>query len=90
MLPTLAETKWTIPCICSSERELPDLIFKFTEAFAWMTEVAFEAEKLDHHPDWTNVYNTVNVLLSTHDENNLNEKDILLAKFMEKTFEKFN
>ena len=63
---------------------------KFTEAFAWMTEVAFEAEKLDHHPDWTNVYNTVNVLLSTHDKNNLTEKDILLAMFMEKTFEKFN
>ena len=68
-------------------------VFKFKtfiEAFAWMTEVAFGAEKLNHHPDWTNVYNTVNVLLSTHDENKLTEKDILLAQLMEKTFDKFN
>ena len=68
-------------------------IFKFktfTEAFAWMTEVALGAEKLDHHPDWTNIYNTVNVLISTHDENKLTEKDIALASLMEKSFDKYN
>ena len=61
----------------------------FTEAFSWMTEVAFEAERLDHHPDWTNIYNTVKVLLSTHDKNKLTEKDISLAKIMEKAFVKY-
>ena len=55
----------------------------------WMTEVAFEAERLDHHPDWTNIYNTVKVLLSTHDKNKLTEKDISLAKIMEKAFVKY-
>ena len=55
-----------------------------------MTEVALGAEKLDHHPDWTNIYNTVNVLLSTHDENKLTEKDIALASLMDKSFEKYN
>ena len=67
-------------------------IFKFktfSQAFAWMTEVAFYAEKLDHHPDWTNVYNTISVLLSTHDKNKLTEKDILLAKFMDQSFDKY-
>ena len=68
-------------------------VFKFktfTAAFAWMTEVAFEAEKLDHHPDWSNTYNTVNVLLSTHDEDKLTEKDIILASLMDKSFGKHN
>ena len=45
-----------------------------------MTEIAIRAEKLDHHPDWTNIYNKVTVILSTHDEGNITKKDILLAK----------
>ena len=68
-------------------------IFKFksfTEAFSWMTEVAFEAEKIDHHPDWTNIYNKVDVSLSTHDQNKLTNKDLSLAEVMEKTFVKYN
>ena len=80
---------WTL--VNENRKAKKDFKFQtFNQAFAWMTEVAFQAEKLDHHPDWTNVYNTVSVLLSTHDENGLTEKDILLARFMEKTFEKFN
>ena len=62
----------------------------FTEAFAWMNEVAFEAEKIDHHPDWTNVYSSVDVTLSTHDQNKLTNKDLSLAKTMEKAFVKYN
>ena len=62
----------------------------FTEAFSWMTEVAFEAEKIDHHPDWTNVYSSVDVTLSTHDQNKLTNKDLSLAKTMEKAFVKYN
>lgn len=58
--------------------------FKFTdfqEAFAFMTRVAFLAEKFDHHPNWSNVYNTVEIELTTHDKGNtVTEKDRKLAK----------
>ena len=53
----------------------------FSEAFAFMTRVALEAEKMDHHPNWTNVYNTVEITLNTHSEGNVvTEKDRKLAK----------
>lgn len=53
----------------------------FSEAFAFMTRVAIEAEKMDHHPLWTNVWNTVEIWLSTHDAGDVvTEKDHLLAK----------
>jgi 4a-hydroxytetrahydrobiopterin dehydratase len=53
----------------------------FSEAFAFMTRVALEAEKMDHHPKWTNVWNTVEIWLSTHDAGNvLTDKDHALAK----------
>jgi 4a-hydroxytetrahydrobiopterin dehydratase len=53
----------------------------FSEAFAFMTRVALEAEKMDHHPEWKNVYNTVEVWLSTHDAGDIvTEKDKKLAK----------
>ena len=58
--------------------------------FSWMTEVALEAEKIDHHPDWTNVYSSVDVTLSTHDQNKLTNKDLSLAKTMENAFVKYN
>lgn len=52
----------------------------FSEAFAFMTRVALEAEKMDHHPNWQNVYNTVEIWLSTHDAGNIvTEKDKKLA-----------
>jgi 4a-hydroxytetrahydrobiopterin dehydratase len=53
----------------------------FSEAFAFMTRVAMEAEKMDHHPLWTNVYNEVEIWLNTHSEGNIvTEKDHKLAK----------
>ena len=53
----------------------------FSEAFAFMTRVALEAEKMDHHPNWTNVYNTVEITLNTHSAGNVvTEKDRKLAK----------
>jgi 4a-hydroxytetrahydrobiopterin dehydratase len=53
----------------------------FSEAFAFMTRVALEAEKMDHHPDWSNVYNTVEISLSTHSAGDIvTEKDRKLAK----------
>ncbi len=52
----------------------------FSEAFAFMTRVALEAERMDHHPLWTNVYNTVEIWLSTHDAGNVvTDKDRKLA-----------
>ena len=58
-------------------------IFKdFNEAFGFMTRAALAAEKLDHHPEWRNVYKTVEVVLSTHDAGGLTSLDIDLAKAM--------
>lgn len=56
----------------------------FVEAFGWMTKVALVAEKLDHHPEWYNVYKTVEVTLATHDADGLTQKDVELAKAMER------
>lgn len=55
----------------------------FNEAFGWMARVALVAEKMDHHPEWFNVYKTVEVTLSTHDAGGLTMLDINLAKVME-------
>jgi 4a-hydroxytetrahydrobiopterin dehydratase len=52
----------------------------FSAAFAFMTRVALAAEKADHHPEWTNVWNRVDILLSTHDAGGVTEKDIALAR----------
>ncbi|TGQ74683.1 MAG: 4a-hydroxytetrahydrobiopterin dehydratase [Mesorhizobium sp.] len=54
----------------------------FSEAFAFMTRVAMAAEKMDHHPDWSNVYKTVDVTLNTHDAGGVTALDIDLAKKM--------
>jgi len=54
----------------------------FNEAFGFMARVALVAEKADHHPEWRNVYKTVDVVLSTHDAGGLTGKDIDLAKAM--------
>lgn len=51
----------------------------FREAFAFMTQVALMAEKADHHPEWSNVYNRVDILLTTHDAGGLSARDIELA-----------
>eukprot|EP01132_Coremiostelium_polycephalum_P006623 gene6623-8194_t len=56
----------------------------FTEAFGFMTKTAIVAEKMDHHPEWFNVYNRVEVTLSTHDANGLTTNDVQLAKQMDK------
>jgi 4a-hydroxytetrahydrobiopterin dehydratase len=59
-------------------------VFKnFNEAFGFMTRVALVAEKMDHHPEWSNVYKTVDVALSTHDAGGVTEKDVALAKAMD-------
>src|SRR4249919_1367373 len=56
----------------------------FSAAFGFMTRVALAAEKLDHHPEWSNVYKTVEVTLSTHDAGGLTMRDVALAEIMER------
>lgn len=61
-------------------------VFKFADfndAWGFMTRVAMRAEQMDHHPEWFNVYSTVEVTLSTHDCNGLSERDIALAAFID-------
>src|SRR5215210_544858 len=60
-------------------------VFKdFNEAFGFMTRAALVAEKMDHHPEWFNVYKTVEVTLSTHDAGGLTELDVQLASAMDR------
>ena len=56
----------------------------FREAFAFMTRVALEAERLEHHPDWSNVWNRVVIDLSTHDSGGITESDVELARRIER------
>jgi 4a-hydroxytetrahydrobiopterin dehydratase len=58
----------------------------FKAAFGFMTQVALVAEKMDHHPDWQNVYNRVSVSLSTHDKGGITSLDISLAEKMDSIF----
>jgi 4a-hydroxytetrahydrobiopterin dehydratase len=60
-------------------------LFKdFSEAWGFMSRTALKAEQMDHHPEWFNVYNKVQVTLSTHDVGGLSEKDFALAGFMDR------
>jgi 4a-hydroxytetrahydrobiopterin dehydratase len=52
----------------------------FVEAWGFMTEIAIDAEKLNHHPEWSNVYNRVAITLTTHDANGLTQRDVALAE----------
>jgi 4a-hydroxytetrahydrobiopterin dehydratase len=55
----------------------------FNAAFGWMTRMALAAEKLDHHPEWSNVYNRVEVVLTTHDAGGVTDLDVILAQAMD-------
>ncbi|MGR3501790.1 4a-hydroxytetrahydrobiopterin dehydratase [Pseudaestuariivita sp.] len=77
-----AEHGWTH----DAERDAIAKTFRFksfTQAWGWMSQVALGAEKLDHHPEWSNVYNSVDVVLVTHDAGGLTRLDITLAQKME-------
>ncbi len=83
----LAELKeWT----ALGDRDAISRTFKFrnfNEAFGFMARVALKAEQMNHHPEWFNVYNRVEVTLTTHDCGGLSDLDVKLAKFMDKASE---
>ena len=58
----------------------------FQSAFSWMTQIALYAEKIDHHPEWFNVYNSVEIILSTHDAGGVTDLDCDMAKKMNSLF----
>lgn len=73
-----------------NERLCRDFKFKnFPEAISFMVAVSFEAEKLNHHPEWRNVYSTVFVELITHDTNSITDKDYALAEAFDAVFERY-
>ena len=72
--------------IADGDRDAIEKSFRFADfnaAFGFMTRVALMADKLDHHPEWSNVYNRVQVLLTTHDADGVTALDVELARFMD-------
>ena len=81
-LPVLASSSWAH----DDGRDALTKTFKFknfVKAWGWMTSVAIEAEKMNHHPEWSNVYGTVDVTLTTHDADGLTHLDLDLARKMD-------
>ena len=81
-LKRLVEVDWKI----LSDRNAISKTYKFknfNEAFSFMTSVAIFADKINHHPEWFNVYSRVDVVLTTHDLNGVSELDITLAEHMD-------
>jgi 4a-hydroxytetrahydrobiopterin dehydratase len=74
------------------QRDAITRAFKFTdfaEAFSFMTQIALVAERSDHHPEWSNVYNKVEITLTTHDAGGLTQRDIDLALEADRIFQRF-
>ena len=85
----LLDNGWKISMQKKSAKK--KFIFKdFKAAFSWMTFLAIVAEKYNHHPEWKNIYNKIEVTLTTHDTGSLSEKDVKLAKVMDYEFQRYN
>ena len=82
LLEPLFDTGWQM--VDGRDAIQKSFVFKdFVEAFGWMTQVAIWSEKWNHHPEWNNVYKTVDVVLSTHDVGGLSALDAKLARKMD-------
>jgi len=84
----VAETLEALPDWSAAPGDRPAIRRKlafadFNAAFGFMTRVALMADKMDHHPEWSNVYNRVEVLLTTHDAGGVTELDIKMARFID-------
>ncbi|XP_054654109.1 pterin-4-alpha-carbinolamine dehydratase-like isoform X4 [Dunckerocampus dactyliophorus] len=81
-LPPLHSTQWVV--VAGRDAIYKEFVFKdFNQAFGFMSRVALQAEKMDHHPEWFNVYNKVQITLSTHECGGLSQLDITLATFID-------
>ena len=81
-LAELAEAGWGL--VEGRDAIIKTFKFKnFAEAFGWMTQMAIWAEKMNHHPEWFNVYNRVEVTLTSHDVDGLSTRDVKLARKMD-------
>ncbi len=83
-LAALSKTGWKL---CVGKRDAIEKSFQFenfVQAWGFMSQVALHAEKMDHHPEWFNVYNRVDVVLTTHDCGALSHKDATLAGLMDR------
>ncbi|CAH1393113.1 unnamed protein product [Nezara viridula] len=88
LIGPLFKTGWKM--VENRDAIMKDFNFKnFNEAFSFMSGVALTAEKMDHHPEWFNVYNKVSITLSSHDVNGLSSRDVKLATFIDDLASKF-
>ncbi len=77
--------------VCKGARDAVCKNYAFTDfktAWAFMSASALKAEQMDHHPEWSNVYNRVDVILTTHDADGVTDKDLVLARFMDELAQK--
>ncbi|KAL2083234.1 hypothetical protein ACEWY4_021007 [Coilia grayii] len=82
LLPLLRNAQWVE--VVGRDAIYKEFIFKdFNQAFGFMSRVALQAEKMDHHPEWFNVYNKVQITLSTHECGGLSQRDVTLATFID-------
>lgn len=87
LIPKLNESGWKM--VDGRDAIVKNYVFAdFVEAFDFMTRVAVEAEKVNHHPEWFNVYNRVDVTLATHDCGGLSQLDVNMAKKMDELSQK--
>lgn len=87
-LKPLLNSGWTM--VENRDAIYREYVFKdFNEAFGFMTRIALKADKMDHHPEWFNVYNKVQITLSSHDVSGLSQRDVKLATFINSAAEMF-
>uniref|UniRef100_A0A1A9WB65 4a-hydroxytetrahydrobiopterin dehydratase n=1 Tax=Glossina brevipalpis TaxID=37001 RepID=A0A1A9WB65_9MUSC len=88
LLQPLINSGWSL--VKDRDAIYKEYVFRnFNQAFSFMSGVALLAEKMDHHPEWFNVYNKVQITMSSHDVAGLSERDIRMAKYMEEQAKRF-